>query len=69
MLNAGSAYLFRFDGVAFTGEEKIVPWNDSRSEYFGTSVSVAAQTILVGAPYHTQAGMQVGAVYIIDATK
>ncbi len=47
---AGAAYIFRRDGTNWTEEEKLTPTNGSSYDFFGCSVSVYGDDVIVGAP-------------------
>jgi len=46
--NAGSAYVFRFDGTQWIEETKLLPADGSAGDLFGSSVSISANTVLIG---------------------
>ncbi len=47
--NSGSAYVFRFNGVSWDQEQKLLASDADGNEIFGQSVSVDGDVILVGA--------------------
>lgn len=49
--NAGAAYIFARKGGVFSAGEKLVAPDASRDDYFGTSVAIAGERVVVGAPY------------------
>jgi len=61
---SGSAYVFRFDGVSWSQEQKLVAAGDQAGDSFGTSVAVAGERVVVGAPLEDQAGSASGAAYV-----
>ncbi len=49
--NAGSAYVFRFDGTNWGQEQELLPWNPPYSQgAFGTSVALDGNVVAIGAP-------------------
>ena len=59
---SGSAYIYNLDG---TGEIKITSPDDHAFEYFGQSVAVGNNKVVVGCPMD-DGGSQVGAVYVFN---
>jgi uncharacterized repeat protein (TIGR01451 family) len=49
--DVGSAYVFVRSGAVWSQQQKLVPSDGSAFEYFGFSVSVFADTVVVGAPF------------------
>ena len=67
----GSAYVFRFNGVAWIEEQKLTASHAKPLDKFGDQVSASGDTILVGAPLRDcAAGENCGAalVYRFDGT-
>eukprot|EP00567_Pseudictyota_dubia_P002266 CAMPEP_0197466536 /NCGR_PEP_ID=MMETSP1175-20131217/65105_1 /TAXON_ID=1003142 /ORGANISM="Triceratium dubium, Strain CCMP147" /LENGTH=829 /DNA_ID=CAMNT_0043002583 /DNA_START=149 /DNA_END=2635 /DNA_ORIENTATION=- len=58
---SGSAYVFRREGLTWKEEAKLLPIDGASRHYFGTSVSISGDTILVGAHGHDDSR---GAAYI-----
>ena len=58
---AGAAYVFRFDGVDWVEQAKLMASDGFDFEEFGASVAVAVDTIVVGAPQHN---LGQGAAYV-----
>ncbi len=50
--NSGSCYVFEKVGDVWTETAKLVPSDATEGDYFGSFVSLSADTLLVGAPYH-----------------
>jgi hypothetical protein len=63
-LNTGSAYVFRFDGTDWVEEAKLLA---AGASYFGSSVSVDADVVLIGAP-GSQDSFGSAYVYRFDGT-
>lgn len=47
-VDSGSAYVFRFDGVTWIQEQKLLPTDGIGDDWFGRSVAIFEQTILIG---------------------
>ena len=58
---AGAAYVFTRSGTTWTQEQKIVALDSAASDYFGKSVDIQNDRIVVGVP---DDGTDVGAAYI-----
>jgi len=56
---SGSAYVFRFDAGAWVWEAKLIPDDGDANDWFGESVAIDADTIVVGAPCR-------GAAYVFE---
>ncbi len=61
--DTGAAYVFTFDGDAWTQQAKLLPTLLHDPSFFGGAVGIADGRILVGAPGDTANGMWAGAVY------
>lgn len=46
--DCGAAYVYRFNGVTWSQEAKLVPSNTRREDYFAATVSVSGDVIVVG---------------------
>lgn len=60
---AGAAHVYRFDGLSWLPEQKLLASDGSSSDYFGLSVSVDQDLILVGAPGDSDNGAWSGSAY------
>ena len=49
LVDAGSAYVFRFDGSIWPEEEKLIPADAVGGEEFGWAVAISGDTVVVGA--------------------
>lgn len=58
---SGSAYVFRREGLTWKEEAKLLPIDGASRHYFGTSVSISGDTIVIGAHGHDDSR---GAAYI-----
>jgi hypothetical protein len=61
---SGSAYVYRFDGMGWTEEAKLVPADGARRDRFGYAVSVSGNVAVIGAYNHVVDGMATGVAYI-----
>lgn len=67
--DSGSAYVYRFDGIinSWTEEQKLVPPDGERYDYFGISVSVSGNVVAVGASGDNEnTHYDSGSVYVYD---
>lgn len=63
--NAGAAYVFRFDGLSWAQEARLVADDASPGDSFGVSVGIWGDTIAIGATGHDHDGLtDAGAVYL-----
>jgi hypothetical protein len=60
----GSAYLFRFDGGGWKETATLAALRGAPGDYFGTSVSIDAEEIVVGAPRAAGGSDGSGCVYV-----
>ncbi|MCH8252482.1 MAG: hypothetical protein IID36_08535 [Planctomycetes bacterium] len=64
-MNAGSVYVYRFDGNTWIEEQELIqPDGGTPCDYFGGAVSVSGDAILVGSRYHNHSGFSTGAAYV-----
>ena len=61
---SGSAYIFEYNGTAWNEQAKITASDGEKDDYFGTSVSISGDTIIVGAPHDDGSGSSSGSSYI-----
>jgi hypothetical protein len=59
----GSAYMFTRIGTTWTQETKLLASDGAYHDYFGTSVALEGDTILIGASYDSDNGVESGSVY------
>ena len=65
--NCGSAYVYRFNGTTWVHEQKLTASDAKRHDWFGISVSVSADTVLVGANHNDcLAAADCGAAYVFS---
>jgi len=63
---SGSAYVFRYNGSTWVEESKLVPSDGASLDYFGRSVSISGDTVLVGAYRDEDNGAYSGSAYMFD---
>jgi hypothetical protein len=61
---SGSAYVFTRTGTTWTQQAKLIPSDNAAADNFGTSVSLAGDTALIGAPYDDDKGDASGSAYV-----
>ncbi|MCZ6835257.1 MAG: hypothetical protein O7G85_05725 [Planctomycetota bacterium] len=61
---SGAAYVFRRIGNAWSQEQKLLPLDGAPNEFFGVSVSVSGNVIVVGAREDDDNGSQSGSAYV-----
>lgn len=61
---AGAAYIFRHDGAGWVQEAKLVASDGSTLEFFGTSVGISGDVVVVGTPEDDDGGYNCGSAYI-----
>jgi MYXO-CTERM domain-containing protein len=64
--DAGSAYVFVEDNGVWTQQAKLMAKDAKPSDYFGISVAIAGDRILVGAAEAANNGVRTGAVYVYE---
>jgi len=62
--NSGAAYIFKREGAGWVQKTKLTAWDGGAQDYFGLSVSVDGDYVIVGAPYDDDKGENTGSVYI-----
>ena len=63
-VNKGAAYVFHRSGDTWSQQAKLVASDDDPGEYFGSSVGISGEYIIVGAPQEWSTGTGAGAAYI-----
>ncbi len=61
---AGSAYVFRFDGQDWIEEAKLHASDAADEDFFGDSVSISGDVIVIGAYGNDDAGSKSGSAYV-----
>ncbi|MFO0984856.1 MAG: FG-GAP repeat protein [Planctomycetota bacterium] len=65
--DAGSAYVFRYDGTSWVQEQKLTASDAAADDKFGDAVSVSGNVAVVGAFFVDHAGSEdAGATYVFD---
>jgi len=54
LINAGSAYIFKRSGTTWTQETKLVASDRENYDYFGKSVSISGDHVIIGAFYEDE---------------
>ena len=62
--SSGSAYVFRYDGLNWIEEAKLLASDGARDDYFGISVSVSGDLAVVGAMYGSGNDIYSGSAYV-----
>ena len=62
--NSGAAYIFEREGAGWVQKTKLTAWDGGAQDYFGFSVSIDGDYIIVGAPYDDDKGGNTGSAYI-----
>ncbi|NOR88172.1 MAG: T9SS type A sorting domain-containing protein [Bacteroidales bacterium] len=63
-LYSGSAYVFKREGEIWTQEAKLLPSSGLPYDYFGQSVSISGDYIVIGVPFDDNSGEDRGSLYI-----
>ena len=61
---SGSAYVYRYDGNTWIEEAKLTASDAAQGDFFGGSVSVSGEAVVVGASYDSDAGTWSGSAYV-----
>jgi len=61
---SGSAYIFQWDGSAWTEQVKLTASDGAAEDRFGKSVSTSGDVVIIGAPEDDDAGSKSGSVYV-----
>jgi hypothetical protein len=65
-VSSGSAYVFRTSGTAWTEEAKLTAFDAAAVDWFGISVAVSGDVIVVGADLDDDNGDASGSAYVFD---
>jgi len=65
---SGSAYVFQRTETTWTQQAKLIARDGAASDYFGTSVAIAGDTIVVGAHFDDGNGSNSGSAYVYMRT-
>lgn len=66
---AGAVYVFARTGSTWTQEAYLKPVNTDRNDYFGASIAIEGDRIVVGAPYESSSATGVGGDSTDDSLK
>ena len=64
--DSGSVYMFKRGDTSWTQQLKITAWDGVFQDYFGTSVSIDGNYIIIGAPGPESSIYHTGSVYILN---
>ena len=64
LVNSGSAYIFKRSGASWTEQAKLTASDYTPHKYFGNSVSISGDYVIVGAYEDYEKGTNAGAAYI-----
>src|SRR5690606_29875115 len=64
--DAGSAYVFEFNGVTWVEKQKLIASDGSTDDRFGNSVAIHNDRVIVGAFNDNVFGSYSGSAYIFD---
>jgi hypothetical protein len=64
--NQGAAYVFEWSGAQWQQTSKLQAQDGAASDFFGTSVAIANDRILVGSQAHGHVGSNAGAMYAFE---
>ncbi|NNF42524.1 MAG: hypothetical protein HKN62_05670 [Phycisphaerales bacterium] len=68
LTNTGAVYVYRWDGVSWNEEVKLVPPAPAEHDRFGEAVAASGERVLVGAPLVDHVGLNSGVVRAYDGT-
>ncbi len=63
---SGAVYVYRFDGADWVAEQKLVANDGAAGDYFGSSIAIEGDRLIVGAPRDSVDGVRSGSVYIYE---
>jgi hypothetical protein len=69
LFRAGAAYVFVRHGVTWNQEAYLKASNPEENDYFGESVSVSGDTVVVGASMKDDVANNAGAIYVFDLSE
>jgi len=65
-INSGKVYVYDWNGTAYTEVTTITASDAQANDYFGSSVALSGDRLLVGAYFEDTAGLNAGKVYSLD---
>jgi hypothetical protein len=63
-VNAGGAYVFKYDGGTWSEQQELIPDNAAAGSNFGRSIDISGDTAIVGANNDKEEGFSSGSAYI-----
>ena len=66
-VSSGSAYVFVREETSWTEQQKLTASDGAAADFFGYSVSISGDTIVVGAAYNDDNGQNSGSAYVYNA--
>lgn len=67
-LQSGSAYVFRFNGLIWLQEQKLIASDELPCDQFGSAVSSDGNRVVIGAPRHGEPVEFAGTSYVFELT-
>jgi hypothetical protein len=64
--NSGSAYMFTWNGASWSQQQKLTPSDGAAEDFFGCSVSICDNYVVVGAHHDDDRGVDAGSAYIFE---
>src|SRR5262249_6828386 len=64
VIDAGAAYVFKFDGTQWVQKQKLTASDGAQSDNFGVSVAIDGNVILVGSYHADSPAVDAGAAYV-----
>jgi len=64
--DSGSAYVFRYDGFAWTEEQKLLAGDGEAGDAFGLTITAQGDTVIVSAANEDEQGENAGAAYVFN---
>ncbi len=65
---AGSAYIFTRSGTTWSQQQKLTVSDGANSDFFGKSLSISGDTLVIGAYYNDEGGSNSGSAYVFTRT-
>jgi len=62
--SAGAAYVFTRSGTTWSQQQKLVASDAQATDYFGISLAISGDTVVVGAYFEDTGGSEAGAAYV-----
>jgi len=67
-IDAGSAFLYKYDGSTWVEQSELLPADGTAGDHYGRSVALSGNSIVVGAYFDDQGGLEAGSAYFFDIT-